>query len=84
MEYPEYQKDAINVHGYFHSPETPQIHPTVVEVLGDNYASKNFRGVHIDNTVLDDNDVEDKEGIISTGEREKRKAEELAREKSVL
>ena len=84
MEYPEYQKDAINVHGYFHSPETPQIHPTVVEVLGDNYASKNFRGVHIDNTVLDDNEVEDKEGIINTGEREKQKAEASAREKSML
>lgn len=84
MEYPEYKKDAINVHGYFRSPENPQIHPTVVDVLGDDYASKNFRGVHIDNTVLDDNEVEDKEGIIKTGEREIQKAEELAREKSML
>jgi hypothetical protein len=55
-----------------------------VDVLGDNYASKSFRGVHIDNTVLDDNEVDDKEGIINTGEREKQKAEASAREKSML
>lgn len=84
MDYPEYQKEAVNVHGYFRSPESPQIHPTVVEVLGDNYASKNFRGVHIDNSVLDNNDVDDKEGIINTGEREKQKAEAFALEKSVF
>ncbi|MFO0927014.1 MAG: fatty acid desaturase [Gemmataceae bacterium] len=71
LQYPEYRKEAIEVHGYFRSPEHPQVHPTVVDVLGPDYAAQEFRGVYIDNTVLDDCEVEEKEQIVAEGETEK-------------
>jgi fatty acid desaturase len=67
LEYPEYRDEAVEVHGYFHSPEKPQIHPTVVDVLGPEYAAHTFRGVHIDNSVLEDDVVEDKAEILREG-----------------
>src|SRR5947209_14835193 len=39
-DYPEYQEQALEVHGYFRSPESPQVHPTVVDVLGPEYAAR--------------------------------------------
>ena len=78
LEYPEYQTQAIEVHGYFFTPEHPQVHPTVLDVLGPEYASKAFRGVHIDNTVLEDCVVEDKKAILDEGEQEKRRLAEKA------
>jgi fatty acid desaturase len=71
--YPEYREQAVEVHGYFLSPERPQVHPTVLDVLGPSYAAREFRGVHIDNTVLDDCVVEEKEQIVAEGEQEKRR-----------
>jgi hypothetical protein len=38
-----------------------------VDVLGDSYSQKTYHDVHIDNTVLDDCEVEDKQGIINVG-----------------
>jgi hypothetical protein len=73
MDYPEYREQMLEVHGYFRSPEDPQVHPTVVDVLGPEYAAKEFRGVHIDNTVLDDCVVEEKENIIEEGAAEARR-----------
>ena len=67
LRYPEYEKEAVEVHGYFVSPEKQRIHPTVVDVLGDSYSQKTYHEVHIDNTVLDDCEVEDKQGIINVG-----------------
>jgi fatty acid desaturase len=67
LEYPEYREQAIEVHGYFHSPERPKIHPTVVDVLGPEYAPREFHGVHIDNSVLEDDVVEEKAEIIREG-----------------
>jgi fatty acid desaturase len=67
LRYPEYEKEAVEVHGYFVSPEKQRIHPTVVDVLGDSYSQKTYHDVHIDNTVLDDCEVEDKQGIINVG-----------------
>jgi fatty acid desaturase len=77
LECPEYREQAIEVHGYFHSPERPQVHPTVVDVLGPDYAPHVFRGVHIDNSVLEDDVVEEKAEIVREGEEE---AHRLARE----
>jgi fatty acid desaturase len=68
LECPEYREEALEVHGYFHSPERPQAHPTVVDVLGPDYAPKEFHGVHIDNTVLEDDVVDDKAEIVREGE----------------
>lgn len=71
--YPEYREQAVEVHGYFRSPEHPQVHPTVLDVLGPDYAAREFHGVHIDNSVLDDCEVEEKEQIVAEGEREKQR-----------
>jgi fatty acid desaturase len=68
LEYPEYRAEAVEVHGYFRSPEQPQVHPTVVDVLGPEYAAQTFRGVHIDNSVLEDDVVEDKAEILREGQ----------------
>jgi fatty acid desaturase len=73
LEYPEYAAQAIEVHGYFRSPEHPQVHPTVLDVVGPDYAPRDRRDVYIDNTVLDDGVVEDKEAIVREGEAEKRR-----------
>jgi fatty acid desaturase len=74
LEYPEYREEAVQVHGYFLSPEHPQSHPTVLDVLGPEYAPRVFRGVHIDNSVLEDDEFEEKAEIIREGEAEKRHA----------
>jgi hypothetical protein len=58
----------VEVHGYFHSPERPQVHPTVIDVLGPEYAAREPRAVHFDHSVLDDCKVEDKDAIIRDGE----------------
>jgi fatty acid desaturase len=70
LEYPEYRQQAVEVHGYFASPERPQEHPTVLDVLGPQFAAKEFRGVHIDDTVLEDEEVEDKDAILREGREE--------------
>jgi hypothetical protein len=54
------------------------MHPTVIDVLGGEYAAKEFRGVHIDNSVLDDCEVEEKEQIVAEGEQEKRRVEQAS------
>jgi fatty acid desaturase len=71
LEYPEYRAGAVEVHGYFVSPERPQVHPTVVDVLGPEYAAHTFRGVHIDDSVLENEEVEDRAAILAEGEAEK-------------
>jgi fatty acid desaturase len=68
LEYPEYREQAVVVHGYFLPPERPQTHPTVLDVLGPEYAAREFRGVHIDNSVLEDDVVEEKAEILREGE----------------
>jgi fatty acid desaturase len=70
LDYPEYHEQAVEVHGYFFPAEHPQTHPTVLDVLGPEYAAREFRGVHIDNTVLEDCVVEEKEQILAEGEQE--------------
>ncbi|MFO0881456.1 MAG: fatty acid desaturase [Gemmataceae bacterium] len=78
LNYPDYRESAIEVHGYFSSPEHPKVHPTVIDVLGPEYAAREFHGVHIDNTVLEDCEVEEKEQIFAEGEQEKQRVEASA------
>ena len=73
-EYPEYREEAVVVEGYFLPPHTPQTRPTVLDVLGPDYAPRDGREVHIDNTVLEDDEVEEKAEILREGELEKRRA----------
>jgi fatty acid desaturase len=69
LAYPEYRDQAVEVHGYFLPPQRPPAHPTVLDVLGPDYAPREFHGVHIDNTVLEDCEVDEKDAILEEGER---------------
>jgi fatty acid desaturase len=71
----DYREQAVEVYGYFLSPERPQKHPTVLDVLGPAYAPREFHGVHIDNSVLEDCQVEEKAEILREGELEVRRAQ---------
>ncbi len=67
MQYPEYASQAVIVVGYFTSPENPKVHPTVVEVVGPEYAPKTTE-VHIDNDVMGENNFQDRAAIEREGE----------------
>jgi fatty acid desaturase len=69
MEYGEYREQAIEVAGYFRPSEWPPLRPTVVEVLGPEYARRDVE-VYIDNEVLEQEQVEDKDDILKQGEAE--------------
>ncbi len=71
-QYPEYSEKATVVEGYIWPKERPPKHPTVVDVLGPDYAPHEFREVYIDNSVLEGRNVteQDKDEILSEGARE--------------
>ena len=69
LEFPEYREQAVVVEGYFLPPHRPQTHPTVVDVLGPEYAHPEA-DVYIDNEVLVGEEVEDKEEILRQGQAE--------------
>ena len=73
-DYPEYKEQAVVVEGYFLPPHTPATRPTVLDVLGPDYAPRDRREVHIDDSVLEDDEVEEKADILREGELEKRRA----------
>jgi hypothetical protein len=66
MNYPDYRQEAQVVKGYFLSPDKPKVHPTVVDVLGPEFAAAPAE-VHIDNEVLGDNNFQDREAIEREG-----------------
>jgi fatty acid desaturase len=72
MAYPEYREQALVVEGYFLTAKPPPRNPTVVEVLGPDYARR-YEEVYIDNDVLEAERVEDKDEILRQGEAEKEK-----------
>jgi fatty acid desaturase len=67
MGYPEYRDEAVVVVGYFASPERPQVHPTVADVVGPDYTPR-AGDVHIDNEVMADGVFRDREAIEAEGE----------------
>jgi hypothetical protein len=73
---PEYRDHATVVEGYFWPKERPPVNPTVVDVLGPDYAPREFRDVFIDNAVLEGRNVSDEERreILDEGEREAERA----------
>jgi len=73
LDYPEYREQAVEVHGCFTSTERPKVHPTLLEVLGPEYAPREFHGVYLDHTVLDNCNVADREQIESEAERDRRR-----------
>jgi fatty acid desaturase len=72
LEYPEYRSEATVVEGYFWPKERPPSRPTVVDVLGPEFAPERFRDVYIDNSVLENQNVtaREKEEIVIDGARE--------------
>jgi fatty acid desaturase len=74
MDCPEYASQALVVDGYFLPGHRPPLGPTVLEVVGPAYAPQ-ARDVYIDNSVLDDEQVEDREAILKEGAEEKRRLE---------
>jgi fatty acid desaturase len=68
----EYRDQAVIVDGYFLPRERPPRHPTVIDVLGPKYHHRAVE-IYIDNEVLENEKVEEKEEILKQGEEEKRK-----------
>lgn len=70
--YPEYEAQAIVVEGYIWPKQRPPKRPTVVDVLGPDYAPREFRNVYIDNSVLEGRNVteSDRVEIVDEGARE--------------
>ncbi len=63
MQYDEYREHAVTVEGYFVSPTHPKVNPTVIDILGPEYAARHTDDVHIDNTVMEGDVFEGKEEI---------------------
>ncbi len=80
MEYAEYREGAVVVEGYFLPRKRPPTAPTVLDVLGPAYAPRGGGDAHIDNTVLEDDEVEDRAAIAREGEEEVERLRRAARE----
>ena len=76
MDYPEYREQAVVVEGYFFPSHYPQTNPTVLDVLGPDYAARHTQEVHIDNTVLEGDEFEEAEEIVKEGEALKQQSAE--------
>jgi fatty acid desaturase len=62
----EYREQAVEVEGYFLPYEKPPTKPTVLDVLGPQFHLQTAE-IHIDNDVLDAEEVEEKEEILRHG-----------------
>lgn len=71
----EYRDQAIEVEGYFMHATQPPIKPTVLDVLGPDYHHR-AEEVYIDNAVLENERVDEKDEILRQGEEEKRRRRE--------
>lgn len=70
MGFEEYRKHAHVVEGYFVPPKHPQEHPTVLDILGPEFAASEFHEVYIDNTVLEADEIDEKDAIVREGQQE--------------
>jgi hypothetical protein len=68
MDYPEYHDSALIVEGAVF-PKPGGHYPTLVDMLGPDFAPAARHAAFIDNTVLDDVQVEEKDEILKAGER---------------
>ena len=66
LEHPEYRREAVEVEGYFLPKERPPVKPTVLDVLS-RPTTVPANGAFIDNSVLEGNEVEEKEQILQEG-----------------
>lgn len=63
MDYPEYAEEAVVVEGYFLPKSHPKTRPTVLDVLGPEYARRNA-DIYVDNSVIEDDDLDEKDEIL--------------------
>ena len=73
----EYREQAVVVQGYFFPPHQPQTNPTVIDVLGPEYAPKTA-AVHIDKEVISLDTFQEPDAIEREGELSKDEARGLA------
>jgi fatty acid desaturase len=66
METEEYKSEATVVEGYFFPPVLPPRNPTVLDVVGPEYAGHKEE-IHLDHTVLESVEVEGKEELLALG-----------------
>jgi fatty acid desaturase len=64
LECADYRAQAVVVEGYFAPPRQDAERPTVLDVLGPAYAPHDRSDVYIDNTVLEDVSVDEKQDIL--------------------
>jgi hypothetical protein len=68
MEYPEYRDQALVVEGAVF-PKPGHEHPTLIDMLGPDYAPAVRHMAHVDNSVLENVEVSEKDEILKAGER---------------
>jgi fatty acid desaturase len=66
METEEYNTEATVVEGYFYPPIDPPRNPTVLDIVGPEYAGHKDE-IHLDHTVLESVEVEGKEELLALG-----------------
>jgi fatty acid desaturase len=66
METEEYRNESTVVEGYFFPPVQPPRNPTVLDVVGPDFAGRKDE-VHVDHSVLDSVDVDGKEELLALG-----------------
>lgn len=64
LDYPEYREQAQEVHGVV-LPKESHHYPTIIEMLGPDYAPNVRHAAHVDNTVLENVEVEEAEAILA-------------------
>lgn len=69
LKYDDYRQQAVVVEGYFFPKHRPPTNPTVLDVLGPEYDGSEAR-IFIDNSVLEDDEVEDKDAILAEVDQE--------------
>jgi fatty acid desaturase len=62
--YDEYRTQAVVVEGYFLPPQRPAVRPTVLDVLGPDYAPRDLADIFIDHSVLEGVRVDDEAAIL--------------------
>ncbi len=63
MQYPDYSEEAVIVEGYFFPAHHPKLRPTVLDVLGPDYARRSDE-ISVDNSVIDDDEMDERDEIL--------------------
>ena len=85
LQYPGYEDQVTVVEGYFLPKQRPPVSPTVMDVLGPEFAPQEFHEVYIDNTVLEQQRVkeQDRNDIVREGQREADRIRKIAAQRSI-